>query len=319
MTKRLFSVLLILSLALFLAGRAFSLEKIKFGTAVKLSAPNYLIVMAAEEKGFWQQNGLEAEWISFRGGGPFMQALASGALKVGVTGALTGFETTARGVPIIIISDWSRLPFSFWVKADSRLKEPQDLVGSRIGVTSLAGLVYSYALSVVKSLGIEKEVKFLGVGDVTTAIAALKTGSVDVIGYSPEQMAGLWAKAEVRELVSFSGYMPKEWADLVIMARKDLVGKEPQTAARAVKASLQAAEFVRNNPAWALDTVKSLTGFSEDAARRVYDFIRPRLATDGRLDRRALENVRSFGIEYGLLAKEKALSVDEIYTDQFVK
>src|SRR3972149_1156428 len=79
-------------------------EKLKFGTSIRTYPPYYLPVMAAEEKGFWKENGLEVEWTPFRGGGPFMQALAAGALKIGYTAAATAFQAGAGGVAVVIPS-----------------------------------------------------------------------------------------------------------------------------------------------------------------------------------------------------------------------
>ncbi|MEE8449891.1 MAG: hypothetical protein V3S39_09705 [Thermodesulfobacteriota bacterium] len=41
------------------------------------------------------------------------------------------------------------------------------------------------------------------------------------------------------------------------------------------------------------------------------------LTKDGKIERKAVENVRSFLIEHGIVTKDKTLPVDELYTNQF--
>ena len=40
---------------------------------------------------------------------------------------------------------------------------------------------------------------------------------------------------------------------------------------------------------------------------------------DGKLERKAIENVRSFMIEYKIIKAKEAPAIDDIYTDKFVR
>ena len=73
-------------------------QKLKFATSVKIYAVFYLPVLAAEKEALWQKNGLEVEWVSTKGGGAMMRAMAAGALNIGLTGAVTAIKAAAAGV-----------------------------------------------------------------------------------------------------------------------------------------------------------------------------------------------------------------------------
>src|SRR3972149_7287235 len=79
-------------------------EKVKIGTALKFQAVFAMPMLAAEEKGFWKQQGLEAEWVPFDAGTALHRAMAAGAIVLGIndiTGVLT---VISRGLPLIIVS-----------------------------------------------------------------------------------------------------------------------------------------------------------------------------------------------------------------------
>src|SRR3972149_933258 len=83
---------------------SWAIEKIKFGTPVKGSPSNYLPVVAAEDKGYWKENGLEAEWWPFTGASPLFQAVTAGSVLVGLAPAISVIQTQARGVPVLMVA-----------------------------------------------------------------------------------------------------------------------------------------------------------------------------------------------------------------------
>lgn len=294
-------------------------EKLKFATSVRLSAPYYLTALAAEEKGFWQQNGLVGEWVPFRAGPPAMAALVSGDIKIGaVGGPIQLFPIVAMGVPIIAVSDLSLNPFLYWVRADSRFKGPKDLMGAKVAVSALRSSVHLVGLGAAKALGLERDLKFVGIGDLRAAIAALKAGSIDAAIYGFDQMAHLRVEGLLKEVINIDDYLPKPWVDLTISARKDFIKAQPDVARRVVRTALQSVGFVIKNRPWAVEKIKATTGASESTARMIYDFVQPRFTKDGRIDPKALENVRKFMLEYGLLEKDKAPKNEEIYTEELL-
>src|SRR3990170_4197668 len=157
-------------------------EKLKFGTAVKESAEYYLRVLAAEEKKLWEKNGLQAEWVPFKGAGEMFRSVAAGAIFTGFAATSSIVEAQVRGVPAVIVSDVVPYdPFVIWVRTDSRFKEPRDYKGARVGVARFGGAQHLYGQLIAKSLGVEKEVKFVSIGGIPEGWAAMKTGIIDAM------------------------------------------------------------------------------------------------------------------------------------------
>ena len=297
---------------------ALAAEKLTFATAVKVYSVYYLPVLAAEEGGFWKENDLAVEWVPFQGGGPMHQAIAAGSINIGIDMPSASFQAVARGIPVVFVSDlYTTDDFTVWVRGDSRLKEPQDLKGAKIGVARYGGAEHAYARAVVKALGIEKEAKHLAMGGIGQALAGLKTGSIDAVVMPPEIMIMLKVKAEARELLAVADYLPKEWVGSVIFSTKGMVKTKTDSVRRVVRAVLQATDFIRKNPAWAMEKMKSLSAYSDEAAKIIYAREAQRFTKDGKISKAGLENVKNFLIQYDIIPKEQAPSIDEVLVTEF--
>lgn len=293
-------------------------EKIKFGTAVRVSPLYSLPLLAAEEKGFWKENGLDLEWVPFRVGAPMHQAVAAGSIEMGLSGVLSQVQAVVAGVPEVIIADMgAREDFYVWVLAGSPIREAKDLRGAKIGVSRFGGGAHAYARMVVRALGLEGEARFVAEGGFTEGIAALKSGKIDAKVTDPLSMAPLKLKGEFREVLSVRDYLPKDWIDLVIFARNDMVQRRPEATKAALKAMLQSADYVLKNRPWAVERMKSFLGFSGEVANLVYPEIT--YTKDGKVNSKAIANVVNFLVEYGIIPREKAPSVDMLYTAQFTR
>ena len=206
-------------------------------------------------------------------------------------------------------------PWFVWVRTASPFRHPRDLKGARIGVPRLGGSGHAFGRIVTKAHGIEKDVRFIGAGGLPELYAAIKLGRVD--GMVEPMHLGIKLKMEgvIADIASLGDYLPKEWVEHVVFARRDFVRSNPDIVRKAIKATLQANDFLGKNPRWALDRLKSMQGFSEEAAKIVLDRIQ--FSTTGRFDRKAVENLRNIFIEYGILSS-KAPAVDEFYTNDYV-
>ena len=127
-------------------------EKINFATAIKVTPAYYLPVLAAEERGFWRENGLKVNWIPFRGGPDMQKAIVARSVLIGLTTAGGLIAAATRGVPVIIVSDLQKTAgVGLYVLADSPIKNPKQLAGKKIGVTRLGAVDHAYANFVASS------------------------------------------------------------------------------------------------------------------------------------------------------------------------
>lgn len=318
--KRLFLVAVTSSLAFFALSwaRAWAADKLNFGTPIKGSALYDLPLLAAEERGFWKQNDLQVEWFPFEAGAALHRAVAAVSVNIGMTGPLSIIQAVAAGVPEVIVADMrAREDMYFWVRSDSKIKSPKDLKGARVGVARFGGVAHAYGRVVAKLLGLEKDIKFVAIGGRAQQIAALKAGIDDAEIFSLIAFAPLKVTGEVREVVMVRDYLPKEWTDVVVFGRRDLTEKSPELVRRAVKAIVQAGDYVAKNPDWAKEKMKVSLGHAPEVAKLVYSELQ--YGKDGRISLTGLQNIVNFLIEYGIVPKEKMPSLDKLHTTAFTE
>ncbi len=312
----LFLALLLLAL---LPVSSFSLEKLKLGTAVKVYPPYYLPILAAEQKGVWKQQDLDVEWVPFGGGALMVRAMAAAAINVGFNPSITHVESVGKGVPVVAVAELyaGKTENFVWVKTDSRFREGKDLKGARVGVMAMAGLAYAFGTMVQKNLAMEKDIKLVATGGIPEAQAMLRTGAIDAVVLGLEVMLKLKETGEIRDVVRVHDFLPSEWTDHLIVARKEYVKTNPETVRKVIKGLFQGIRLVQENPGWTGETIKSVSGVGDAGARMVQE--RFRFSKDGRVPRKAVENVRSFVLDYGLAPREKMPPAEELYTEEFTR
>lgn len=316
MGKKIFLFLSLTVLFIGLVAPTLALEKVKLGTSVKMHPPYYLPALAAEEKGFWRDNGLEMEWVPFAGGTPHMHAVAAGATDINMAASDLPMLSGERGLPVVMVAEFiGSEPFFIWVKADSPYRQVRDLKAARIGVTTMGGLAHIYARIIVAALGVEKDVRFVGAGGIPQQVAGIRVGAFEATSLPLATIVDLKWGGIVREIASTADHLPKPWFERVIVIRKDFGRSKPDLVKRGIKATLQSIDFIRKNPRWAIDKMKSFGGLSEGGAKLVYDNLS--FTTTGRLDRKAVENVRRVYLEYGIIT-EKAPAVDDLFTNEYL-
>lgn len=299
-------------------GGLLAAEKLAFGTAIKENPVYALPMSAIEEKGFWKEEGLEVQWVPFRGGALMYRAVAAGSINIGWGDIISHVQAMVGGLPVVLVADLQiEYPFFLWVKADSPIKEAKDLKGARIGVNVMGGVAHAMARLVAKSLGVEKEVRIVAGGGIAESIAAFKAGAMDGVVFSIYAMMPLKMRGEARELAAVRDYLPKEWSEQVLFSRKEFMETSPATVRKVVKAVLKAADFVRQNPGWSGEKMKSALNYNDEMVRTTIPLLR--YGKDGKFNHRAVENVRSFLIEYGIASADRAPAAERIYTRQFTE
>lgn len=318
--KRKTSLVTLMALVLLavLVASGLAAEKLKYGTSVK-GVPSYEVpVITAEEKGFWKQQGLDSEWIPFSGSSELGRGIVVGEVQMGTLMTIPALLAAGRGVPLVLVASLNiRTKFSVFVRGDSSIKQPKELQDRIIGVPRLKDTTSAYASKLSDLLGIK--VRQVGVGSVAARMAALKSGSIDALisgGGGPE--AELIVKGEIRELLSLDDYFPKPWDEYFVFARKGWMDRNVDLVRRAIRAMLQSGDFIRENPSWVLELMKKQYGFSDAAGKKLYAEVFKEMGGRGKIDPKGIENVRNFLIEYGLIERDKAPSVDEVHTTKFI-
>jgi ABC-type nitrate/sulfonate/bicarbonate transport system substrate-binding protein len=230
------------------------------------------------------------------------------------------FASAVRRAPVYYLPITALYPkddFSLWVLTGSRFKKPKDMAGAKIGVSRLRGTSHFYGRIIAKSVGSEKDVKYISVGGVAAAVAALRSGAVDMVVEPAHVLMNLKHKGTVKELARVDDHHPQEWTSRVIFAHRDLVKSNPMVVKKAVRAVLQAVEFLRTDKSWGINKMKKMQRYSDEVARLAFQGLR--FTKDGKISKKGLENVRRVLIDYGMIKKEKAPPVEKMYTPEFTQ
>ena len=293
-------------------------ESLRFGLAIKV--PDHeLPILAAEEKGFWKENGLEVNTTIFKGGRRLNQAVAARHIDMGTSGATGVFVAASRGLPLLMLATFqNQTSLGIWVAANGPVKKPKDLAGVKLGMSSIGGLPHIYGQATAKVLGLEGKIRFVAVGRVATRMAALTSGAIDGHLSPFSAMARFQQEGKVREVLRFTDYLPKNWVSNVLTAHKEFTIAKPATVAKGVKSFLQSIQFMRNDPAWTMQKLSQMRGYSPKLARIVYDDLMIRYTKDHKIKRQAVVNLKKFLIEFKIISATEAPPIDKIYTTKFL-
>lgn len=291
-------------------------QKVKFGSATKQS-PNYeFFYLAAEHEGLWKRQGLEVEWIPFTAGSMMYQTVAAGHISMGMSDVPSFLQAVVGGVQISAVADLkSPQLYALVVLPDSPIKDARGLKGTKIAITRIGSSTHIFGRFLAKKLGLEKDIRFVGIGGFAPRMAALKSGEVQGMITGFASVANYLARDQIRRVVKIDDYLPKGWVNMIAFGRRDYLESKPQLAMKVVRGLLEAAEFVMSNQGWAKEQLKGPFGYSEEAAGLV---LRELIFTGaGPLNRAGLEQSINFFIEYGLFPREKVPPIELIYTNIF--
>jgi NitT/TauT family transport system substrate-binding protein len=161
-------------------------EKIVLGLVTEPSlnyAPHYMALGA----GFFKQEGLDVEIISFDGSGTLVPQLSTKRVTIGWVAPDVVIATHQPGrdqLPLKFFYSGSRIsPWQFVVLATSKIKSLADLRGKNIGVGSLNFGNVPITKAIFKRMGMEvgKDYQLVPVGAGAGAFQELASGKVDAL------------------------------------------------------------------------------------------------------------------------------------------
>lgn len=219
----------------------------------------YLPLTIAETKGYFKEEGLNVTINDLKGGSQSLQALLGGSVEA-VTGA---YEHTIRmqlkGQNIKAVIELGRFPgIVLGVRKDlaNQIKSPADLKGRKIAVTAPGSSTAIFASYMMAKAGLKPDdAVFVGVGVGPSAVAAVKSGSVDAISnlepaISTLERDGLLSiladtRTEEGTRRIFGGTNPAA----VLYLKNEFIDKNPKTVQALVNAFYKALKFIEKaNP-----------------------------------------------------------------------
>ncbi len=188
-------------------------DKINVGL---LSLVSHSPSIIAEAKGYFADQGLEVEFVSFQAAQPMAVAIASGDVDFGITAISGGLVSLAeKGVIKIIGGALQEYPDVEGQKIlvskaayDAGVTTPAELKGRTFGITTTGSSFHYMAHKIADKEGFDRsELHLKPLQKVPAVIASLKSGQIDAWSIVPNIAAGLTSGGEVVEIGKVADYV----------------------------------------------------------------------------------------------------------------
>jgi ABC-type nitrate/sulfonate/bicarbonate transport system substrate-binding protein len=265
-------------------------------------------------KGFFTQNGIDAQRVDLSGGAQLHQAMAAGALDIALGGG-PDLAFVAKGAPEIGVAAMAGPPLflGIIVGYDSPIKTAADLKGKTIGVPNGALLQWlTKKLMQNEGWGPADLTQVTVGGDWPSEIAPLVTHQIDAV----ESAAALGFQLETTKqgrLLMTTGDIVHVFLQHVIFASNKIVAENPDAVRRFLKSWFQTIAFMRANKAETVEIARSVTKFSPEVESKEYDLVMPMMLDDGHFPAAGLAVLQGSFIDMGLLDTKPDMS--KLYTE----
>jgi len=202
-------------------------------------------LFVAEEKKFFQKNGIYVEEIIINGGPNTTRAVLSNTIPIGRINPDYIIEAMEKGAKVKIISGaLEKIPYD--VVARPEIKTGADIKGKTIGVDSFAGTVDYLARVTVRQFGLDpdKDVKIIVSGESPVRLAALKAGAIDATAID----VAFAVKAEeegMRRILNLAELIDLPLSGIGVTDKK--LQTEREQIKKVVRATIRGTRFMKEN------------------------------------------------------------------------
>ena len=287
---------------------------IKIGTAVlgdySLAGP----VIVALEKGFFRQEGVNVEFIPFRGGPDLLKAVLSGDVLIGVTGSTDILVFREAGSPIKMIATHTE-GNHFTLNVAPDVSAVGDLKGKAIGITRAGSSTWIFARMMAKQQGWDpdRDVKIVALGALDAQVAALSRKEIAAFVWGDGgAVTELQGKSKV--LMRLDRFTP-QWISQIDYASEDAIRKDPETIKKGLRGIFRALRFMKEHPEDAAPLAAKRLGWTPEAVLRAHKISSPLFPFDGSISVQALGSMQEVLLEYGVI--KKRLPLEDHFTKDF--
>lgn len=217
--------------------------KIRFGIG---SAVGYNAMYVAKEKAFFDEEGLDVEFVWAQAAPEVVQGIIGGSFEGGAAGSFGLIAGVAKGAPVTVVAIgvYGGDKIAFAARKDSGIKTFKDLYGKKVGFQSgTIGQQMFLLMGEAEKLDVSKiDGVFLNNVDMAAAIASK---SVDAIVTWEPLPSLLVAKGAVDVIQRGGKYLQ---APGVIVFGNDYIKKNHNTVLKFVTGVFRGAQFIRQNP-----------------------------------------------------------------------
>jgi aliphatic sulfonates family ABC transporter substrate-binding protein len=256
----------------------------------------------AEGLGYFTDEGLDVELISFSYGPPIIEAFTSKSVDFGLVGDLPAYSGIANGVDITIIGVYStsETQNGLIVRNAANIKGFEDLKGKKVSVpfgSNSQPLLYLY-LDRAGLKDTDVEIINLSVSD---SVASILSGKIDAaVVWEPHLALATKPGSGVSEFASAEGF--KLFTNPII-ARGEFIKKNPEQTAKLLKVLNRAGIWAKASQNEAAKIVSDASHVDIDAIKinLIKRGLTPNLSKD-RIDALVLGAEQAF--QYGLITQK---------------
>lgn len=216
-----------------------------------LPLADYAALYWAEEKGFFEREGLNVEIVPVQGGPVGIQQVASGELDITNSTPFGTSMAADSGLPIKTVVLTSALAdggLGIFVNPDSPIQTMADLNGKSLGINTTRNMGDITFKNLATSQGLNVEPNWVEV-PFPEMVTGVQAGSIEA-GYVPEPFASAARKAGLRQVADLTEGPNQGLAASDYVASETFIEANPDTAAAFARAMYAAgADLTANEPA----------------------------------------------------------------------
>src|SRR5256885_2235166 len=225
-------------------------------------------VIVALERGFFAREGLEAEFVPFRGGPDLLKAVMGGDVLVGITGSTDILVFREAGSPIKMVATHTE-GNHFTLNVAPDVSSVAGLKGKAIGVTRVGATTWIFARMLAKKEGWDpdKDVQIVGLGGLDAQLAALARREIAAYVWGDGgAVTELQGKSKV--LLRFDVVTGK-WISQIQYASEDAITHQADPIRRSLRALFTALKLMRESPRDAAEICSKKLGWPPGGRRPV--------------------------------------------------
>jgi NitT/TauT family transport system substrate-binding protein len=197
-----------------------------------------------QEKGFFQDAGLEQNFTEYQGGGDTIRGLLTAGSHYAMAAPSAAIAAFLQGEPVRIIGGgFGASTVVFVVNRDGPIQHIEDLKGKKIGYSKPGSNTHVLATTLDKQHGLGAEL--VSTGGVGESLIALRNGLVDCVWTAEPQPSRY---AEFRRLVGGEAIIP-HFVELVLISHERFIQEQPDVLRAVAQAYNQSMHAVREQPA----------------------------------------------------------------------
>ena len=295
-------------------------RKVVFG--VPVTPPNVVHIppYVAKEMGFFAENNIDAEFVTFEGGTQTLRGSVSGGLDITGTSSDPAIIAAARGAGTKVLGTYShKLSQSMLVQGD--IKSCKDLKGRKIGIQEVGAFNEVMSRAVMASCGLTpKDVQYVPVST-KGRVPGLLSGQIDTaILHVDQALVAKKKKPDLNILVNLWETLPK-WLYAAYIAPGKEIASNKQLYVDMMAALIKANRFIYNNKAKTVEIATKYTQQESDVVAQTYDLLANAGAwpvNDG-LPKEMVEWTINKQVELGTIKAEDKPSYDKLIDTSVVQ